>query len=809
MKQARFSPSFRGFLTLVAVALANPSLAAPPFPPKVAVARVPKDSAAKLPPSVTAKPLADGRWEVTFSFKSDRPVAKASVAGDFNGWNRDALVMVKGADGTWRARTEVGPGMHQYKFVLDGDRWTQDPGNPDGADDNHGGKNSVLRLGALANLEGGGGKAGDGEMNAVAFGHEPEKPIFRQKLSDGAWLLRFRTLAGDVETVEVHVEGTEPVTLSPALSDGVFAWWEATVVPQDADARYVFVVRDGKEALREAAIHRLDPKLVAFETPDWAKEATWYQIMADRFRNGKAANDPDRTRPWTSEWFTPSDWEGKDGQSFWKWYVFDRMYGGDLAGIRERIPYLKELGVTAIYLNPVFEADSHHRYNARTFVHIDDNLGTKGDFAAADAKEDAGDPKTWTWTASDREFLDLVAELKRNGIRVILDGVFNHVGDRHTAFLDVKEKGARSKFREWFAVRSFEPFEYDGWAGFGALPVFAKTADGFRSDEVKEHVFAVTRRWMDPNGDGDPSDGIDGWRLDVPNEVPMGFWREWRKVVKGINPDAYITGEIWRRADAWLDGATFDAVMNYPFADAAIAWVGNRERKIAASELDRRLAELRLAYPAEVTAVLQNLLDSHDTDRIASMLANPDRNYDEGNRPQDGATGYDGSKPGPEIWRKVRLLALLQATYVGAPMIWNGAEAGMWGADDPTNRKPLLWEDLEPYVSPEDRVDREMLAWYRKVFSMRAAHAALRTGSFRTLLVDDAQDVWVFERSNASERIVVALNAGSRDATVTLPGATAGARDLLGGSDLAKLPTLVVPATGGVVIAFPAAETKR
>lgn len=809
MKQARFSPAFRGFLALVALAFATPSLAAPPFPPKVAVARVPKDSAAKLPPSVAAKPLADGRWEVTFSFRSDRPVAKASVAGDFNGWNRDALAMVKGADGTWRARTEVGPGMHQYKLVLDGDRWTQDPANPDGADDNHGGKNSVLRLGALANLEGGGGKAGDGAMNAIAFGHEPEKPIFRQKLSDGAWLLRFRTLAGDVETVEVHVEGGEPVMLSPVLSDGVFAWWEATVSPADADARYVFVVRDGTEALREAVIHRLDPKLVALETPDWAKEATWYQIMADRFRNGKTANDPDRTRPWTSEWFTPSDWEGKDGQSFWKWYVFDRMYGGDLAGIREMIPYLKELGVTAIYLNPVFEADSHHRYNARTFVHIDDNLGTKGDFARADAEEDPGDPTTWTWTASDREFLELVAELKRNGIRVILDGVFNHVGDRHSAFLDVKEKGARSKFKEWFAVRSFEPFEYDGWAGFGALPVFAKSADGFRSDAVKEHVFAITRRWMDPNGDGDPSDGIDGWRLDVPNEVPMGFWREWRKVVKGINPDAYITGEIWRRADAWLDGATFDAVMNYPFADAAIAWVGNRERKIAASELDRRLAELRLAYPAEVTAVLQNLLDSHDTDRIASMLANPDRNYDEGNRPQDGATGYDGSKPGPEIRRKVRLLALLQATYVGAPMIWNGAEAGMWGADDPTNRKPLLWEDLEPYDSPEDRVDREMLAWYRKVFSMRAAHAALRTGSFRTLLVDDAQDTWVFERSNASERIVVALNASSRDASITLPGATAGAKDLLGGADLAKLPTLVVPATGGVVISFPVAESTR
>jgi len=283
----------------------------------------------------------------------------------------------------------------------------------------------------------------------------------------------------------------------------------------------------------------------------------------------------------------------------------------------------------------------------------------------------------------------------------------------------------------------------------------------------------------------------------------MGFWREWRRLVKSINPDAYITGEIWQRADAWLDGTTFDAVMNYPFADAAIAWIGHRARKIPPSEFDRRLAELRMAYPAEVSFVLQNLLDSHDTDRIASMLANPDRAYDEGNRPQDGAVGYDGSKPGPEIWRKVRLLALLQATYVGAPMVWNGAEAGMWGADDPTNRKPLLWEDLEPYDHPDDRVDRDLLDRYRQVFSMRAKWPALRTGSFRTLLVDDERDLWVFERADADARIVVALNASERDATIELPGPTGGAIDALGGADLSALPSLVVPAVGGTVIVFP------
>jgi glycosidase len=277
---------------------------------------------------------------------------------------------------------------------------------------------------------------------------------------------------------------------------------------------------------------------------------------------------------------------------------------------------------------------------------------------------------------------------------------------------------------------------------------------------------------MDPNGDGHPGDGIDGWRLDVPNEIPPAFWIEWCALVRSINPEAYITGEIWDRADAWLDNKRFDAVMNYPFARAAVAWIFDRERKITASAFDRRLAELRLAYADNTAFVLQNLIDSHDTDRVASMAMNPDRDYDHDNRVQDSNPNYHNEKPSPEAYARARLVALLQMTYVGAPMIYYGDEVGMWGADDPTCRKPMLWEDLQPYDQPADNhVMTRHLAWYKSVIKLRNEYEALCVGSFRTVLADDDKDVWVFERSTSSERLWVALNASSHHAEIALPAA--------------------------------------
>ena len=528
-----------------------------------------------------------------------------------------------------------------------------------------------------------------------------------------------------------------------------------------------------------------------FATPDWARDAVWYQIMLDRFANGDEMNDPPNTRPWTSAWRATSPWETEGGQTFWEWAVFNRHYGGDLEGLRERIPYLKALGVNAIYLNPVFEAPSHHKYDATTFVHIDDNFGTKGDAMMSSANEDLGDPSTWGFNESDRLFLAVVKELKANGFRVIVDGVFNHVGDTHIAFTDVRARGKESPFADWFEIESFEPFKYRGWAGFGQLPEFAKTQTGFKSGAVRDHVFAVTRRWMDPNGDGDPSDGIDGWRLDVPNEVPIEFWREWRAVVKGVNPDAYIVGEIWKRADKWLDGRSFDAVMNYQFAMPVVQWVSG---EIKPSELDRRLLAVRLAYPEQATAVMQNLLAGHDTDRLASMIVNPGRGYDRSNSERPGSA-YNGAKPTDEAYRRALLAVAAQMTYVGAPMVWYGDEVGMWGSDDPFCRKPMLWADLPPNDDPDERIREGHLDAYRALIKLRNDTPALRRGAFKTLVADDARNLWVFERTLGDERVVVALN-GSSEARpmpdVGMRGETLFASDGGGGAEAGMIPAFGV-----------------
>jgi glycosidase len=261
--------------------------------------------------------------------------------------------------------------------------------------------------------------------------------------------------------------------------------------------------------------------------------------------------------------------------------------------------------------------------------------------------------------------------------------------------------------------------------------------------------------------DGDVSRGIDGWRLDVPSEIPMPFWVEWCSLVKSINPEAYITGEIWHDAQEWLDGTTFDAVMNYPFAEAAVAWIGDKENRLSTSQFAARLESQRQTYPTAAVPVLQNLLDSHDTDRIASKFANPDRNYETGGREQEDDT-YDASKPSETCYRKARLAALLQMTSLGAPMIYYGDEVGMWGSDDPNNRKPMLWADLEA-------IDADHLAFYTEVIALRNNHLALRRGDVRILETRDDPPVLLFERVLGEERLLVALNASLEAAPVSLP----------------------------------------
>jgi glycosidase len=378
-------------------------------------------------------------------------------------------------------------------------------------------------------------------------------------------------------------------------------------------------------------------------------------------------------------------------------------------------------------------------------------------------------------------------------MHVIIDGVFNHVGTTFWAFRDVRTRGKASPYAEWFTVTSWDDpatpadeFDYRGWIGIKDLPEWREDAEGLVAGP-RDHVHAVVRRWMDPNGDGDPSDGIDGWRLDVAEMVALPFWRQFRSWVRGINPEAYLTGEIWWEdwgrnkmfnAAPWLRGDAFDAVMNYRWAAECLHWVRDRKNKISASEFAARLDTIRADYRPEATAVLMNLFASHDTDRLGSMLVNVDATFDHRVSASDNPE-YDVRKPGPAELRQQRLLLLLQMTYVGAPMVYYGEEAGMWGGDDPDERKPMVWPDMtfDPETHhplgkarPHDAVAFDSLLHrdYRTLMRLRSTEPALCRGTYRVVLTDDRHDAFAFERALGADRFLVLLNNGPA-ATVQIP----------------------------------------
>jgi glycosidase len=307
---------------------------------------------------------------------------------------------------------------------------------------------------------------------------------------------------------------------------------------------------------------------------------------------------------------------------------------------------------------------------------------------------------------------------------------------------------------------------------------------------------------MDPNGDGDPSDGIDGWRLDVAEKVPLGFWREYRKWVRSINPEAYITGEVWWEdwehdkmfnAEPWLRGDAFDAVMNYRWARETCRFFKGRQTAITPSQFARRLDSLRNDYRLDANFVLMNLLDSHDTDRLGSMIVNADTRYDHRVGASDNSS-YDVRKPNAPELQIQKLMVLFQMTYLGAPMIYYGDEAGMWGGDDPDERKPMLWEDLQfekeashPYghARPTDpnEFNADLFAWHKKMIALRKSQPALQRGSYATLLADDSLNVFAFVRQLGKEDVAVIINnsAHAQRIEIKLPSndQTAGWADLL------------------------------
>jgi glycosidase len=555
--------------------------------------------------------------------------------------------------------------------------------------------------------------------------------------------------------------------------------------------------------------------------PAWSKDVVWYQIFVERFRNGDPSNDPTlddmagswpdlrpdgwEPTPWTHDWFRQEDWAEATGEPFY--YTAQlRRYGGDLQGVMDQLDYLQELGVTALFLNPINDAPSLHKYDARNYRHIDRNFGPDpdGDAAIMEA-EDPADPATWTWTAADSLFLALVDEVHRRGMRIIVDYSWNHTGTQFWAWQDVLENQIESPYADWYEIERFDDaatpdtneFSYSGWAGVPQLPEWRKIGrpEGARSGAVpgtlvpgvRELVFDVTRRWLDPNGDGDPSDGVDGFRLDVAEIVPLDFWREYRRVVREINPEAYLVGEVWweQWPDSmfdpapWLQGDVFDAVMNYRWYEPTRRFFAGAPPRLNASQYVAALDSVASGIPDPHLQAMMNLTASHDSPRFGTSIYNPGR-YKHRVNPRENPD-FRIDRPDARTREIQEMILVKQFTYIGAPHIWYGDEVGMWGGDDPDPRKPMLWSDLEyePEVTHPMGLERRpdavapdmrLFRTYKEMVALRKNHLRLWVdGDLTWLAADDANRLLAYRRDLDGRQAIVAFNASEDVQDLEIP----------------------------------------
>jgi glycosidase len=708
-----------------------------------------------------------------------------NVAGDFNNWSTTATPMRRTAAGAWAASVPLSPGIHQYKFVLNGNQWITDPSaNPAlNVNDGQGSYNSGVQIpspwqtmpAARANHIRAAGIAFDGhniQQADVVSRHDLRVDITAQSGNISKAFLNMLQANGAIRR--------HPL-LMQSQHDGATTW--GTILHVNAPGvRYYFTLINGTETryaaggylyARPAAARRHAYSILmqsSVRTPQWAKRAIWYEIFPERFRNGNKANDPSPHIPWRWSWTKPYRPAGEHG-NFYS-YVYNRFFGGDIQGIEDELPYLRKLGVNSLYLTPVFQSPSIHKYDPSSFIHIDDGFGVKGALAKIHG-ENPLNPKTWQWSASDKLFLHFIKAAHRQGFKVIIDIPFGHCGRYFGPFQNVLKYGRKSPYASWFQIISWgPPVKYKAWDGVdGSMPMFALSKRYGLAKGVRNYMFAATKRWLAPNGDA--ANGVDGIRLDTAPDVPHPFWIAWRKLVKTTKPSAVIIGEVWPPAQAWLNkGNQFDAVMNYPFLTIATNFFANRRGPglpgIGPKRFGNRLMQLLNWYPYQVDLDQMNLIDSQDTDRFVSRFLNPTLNFNAGDQLQSNPH-YNTSEPTATIYRRLEQTVAFQMSFVGAPSIWYGDEVGMWGASDPADRQPMVWKDLEPYDQSNVYVHQRVLNFYRQAIAMRRQLKALQLGFYGQLLANSRQDVFAFYRSLRGQHVYVVINRSAMPHTVRVP----------------------------------------
>lgn len=687
--------------------------------------------------------------------------------------------------------------------------------------------------------------------------------------------VRFTIATGtDVVSASMVVKGVDKKTLTMEKDgeavDGIQKWSVTTSFDSIGEYDYYFVVSNGSAVsvyadddgyygegtttdLTNITPYDLVVYEAGFETPDWMKNAVIYQIFPDRFFNGDTSNDFAQTSArgevdyeYIKDWYmipenpeqegllSKEDYEATGafyGDQNWS----NEIYGGDFAGIVERIDYLKALGVNVIYLNPVFASISNHRYDTSDYSIIDPVLGDLGDFE------------------------ELVRVAEENDMHIILDGVFNHVSDdsiyfdRYYKYLEAgtdtigaypywayvydymaensvdeaaAEKAAKAYFTEnygitnysytgWFDVyqtpmsdgnggtvsdniglRAGKPvYGYEGWWGYDSMPVIMSTngseyQTGTWAEEIigNEDGTSVTQYWI--------SKGNNGWRLDVANEVSDETWQNFRDSVKALDSDAVIVGEIWDDATKYLMGDMYDSVMNYVFRGAVLGFAKGGSSEDAMNTLER----IRERYPEEAFYAMMNLVDSHDTTRVLSYLDGID---DDRNQKDTASAFPTYENTSDEAKARQYLVAFLQFTYAGAPTIYYGDEIGMVGADDPDDRRAFTWGEG----------NEELVTWYATLAAIRANYPALRTGSLEVFGTNESIVSYVRRDNNETARdsgdeLIVLANNAKENQEITLNTSDLNVNateltDLISGTTYTVADgsvTVTVPALSGVIL---------
>jgi glycosidase len=715
---------------------------------------------------------------------STEPGAWTAV-GDWQGWDNasSSTAMAPLGDGAYQLTTSIpAPGAYQYKAVKTGS-W--DAIGSDGRSVNAAtasfetttaGQNVTFRVDAYAgrvSVEVEQGPALPGPDNDIwwdGLGHDSRDDLYRVPggaVTTGTPVtLRIRSYKDDLTGATLRVWSTTASAqtlypMSKVATSGEppfgYDYWQATIPaqPDPTILYYRFILRDGSDedyyedddlfdggwgrAYDDSPDYsfQIDVYHPDFQTPAWIKDAVIYQVFPDRFYNGNTRNDPSPMDPSVyGNQVLVKGWDELP-EGYCRFYVSETcdegplgrdFYGGDLAGIRARLDYLQSLGVTALYLNPIFMAPSNHLYDTTDYYAIDRYFGTNGDYES------------------------LVRLAKDRGMQIILDGVFNHTSsdslyfDRMSRYRTLGAYESQSSpYYDWYTFYSW-PDSYNSWWGFDTLPVLTEIP------AVRDFIYGAERSvatwWLKL--------GAAGWRLDVAPDKSHGWWQEFRSRVKATDPEAVILGEVWDDASPWLLGDQFDSTMNYRFRRALIGFVNGDThdhqgfiRGLNPDQFNSVLQGIKEDYPTPAYESAMNLVGSHDTMRILWVLTPGERNRQD--REFNTANLDEGKQ-------KLKLLSLIQMTMPGAPTIYYGDEAGLTGDTDPDDRRPFPWNNI----------DRDLLSHYQTLTGLRSKHSFLRTGSFDTLYTHNDDGTYAYGRKDASGAAIVAVNRDTTAHTLTI-----------------------------------------